>query len=288
MNVSVYEDEKNKRLASNNIILETIYGNSKGKVRKSDCSVLDNIECKNIYEKKYYMNNKCVHIEKEFPNNIFYNIKRYSHGIEDKFIYSLIRVDKSNNIFSKIFSKTFFITFLIFLILTSLISKFFNLSFIFSIIISFIVSFVISKNKLESDPNYLFQKNYKKKITWDCSKNEDVFYSNLNTELLIYFLKKDKLIDYDILEISDIKFVSDNEILIDCVIRRVFFDDEIYSNINTFRVKMIYNKFTISDDYDFKCLGCGSSIDFLASICGNCNRINDLTNEWLLVGVERV
>ena len=89
MVISVYEKEKLDRLKDKKIVIETIYYNPNTSsdevyVRSTDGKMNDTIKYKAIKEKRYFLKDECIFIEKNFDKNTLYNIVNYDN--EDEII----------------------------------------------------------------------------------------------------------------------------------------------------------------------------------------------------------
>lgn len=89
MVTSIYEKEKLKRLAKNNLAIETLYYNpnqshSDTFVRTTDNKMNDNIICKAIQEKRYFLNDQLIHREQRFNPLFLHTI--YSYDKDDEII----------------------------------------------------------------------------------------------------------------------------------------------------------------------------------------------------------
>ena len=324
MIISVYEKEKMKRLQEKNIVIETIYynpNNNKGDifVRATDGKMNDVIKNKAIKEKKYFLNDVCLLVLKDFDSNFLYNIENYTDanelvtcpncGHKEKiaelidgcpycrtiFNFGINDVNNSKKTLLynfhfkynfKIFLTVLIInTFLTFLFIKDLIFTFlfaFNFSFILSLIIICIMA--IKKQKKNSNYGYEQYEN----IRWKISRDEKKFYNNFKAELMIKLYEQKDLIDFEIIDYLDVEFLSEDEIVIKCKVREVYYNNKINTSENIYKIKVNYNDIKKKDDKVINCLGCGAPIYITQKKCDYCKRINDSNNEWIIETIEKI
>lgn len=326
MVISVYEKLQMKRLKEKDIVIESIYinplrPNGYPYIRTTDGKVLNNIRNFPLKEKRYFHNNEFIYKDDKFDDEILYNIETFEDeneiitcpncGNEGKVIDLMDGCPYCRSVFNfgisdKIIGKRkivkgidlwfYFKLYLLWLpleffimgILCSVFVEEASLVLLLGNIILFLILIIIiRKHKLKEKLKY----EYYKGIEWKSSKNERNFYNNLYLELLIDLFETKDLIDFEIVNYEKINFISDNEIIIYCLIRKIFYTDKIIVTNSTYEIKLNYNdrKIDVNDNnYKLvKCLGCGSSIDVSADKCNYCHRINDTNNEWIIESIKK-
>ena len=332
MVISVYEKEKIKRLNEKNIVIETIFynpNNSKGEVfvRSTDGKMNDNINYKAIKEKRFFLNDECIFVEKNFNSSFLYNIINYedengvikcpncgNSGKVSEFIdrcpycgtifnFGLNDINNSKKQLKYHFHfkydlKVFLIVliinslflFLLFLlmampIVVSIVFSFL-MSFDFSAFLSLIIISIISSKKYSNNPDYGLEQY--KNIIWKISRDEKVFFNNFKAELMINLFEQKNLIDFEITDYCNIDFLSEDEVIVTCKVREIFYNNEINVFENTYKIKTKHNDINKKNNIVIKCLGCGSSMDITQKKCNYCERINDFNNEWIIETVEKI
>lgn len=329
MVISVYEKEKLDRLKDKKIVIETIYYNPNTSsdevyVRSTDGKMNDTIKYKAIKEKRYFLKDECIFVEKNFDKNTLYNIVNYDNedeiiectncGHSGKIIDLIDGCPYCKTIFNfgandinhtkkqfeyqfhskdnrLIMIKTYIfnalISFIFFLIIKMNIID----ALMFAIAISFFfstmpITFMVILNNLKGqneNPNYGYE--IYENVMWKSSKNEQIFYNNLKAELMIKLYEQENLIDFEILDYLNIDFISEEEIIITCKVREVYYTSKISSYDNIYKIKLHYNH--IKNKGATNCLGCGKSIDISHKKCDYCKRINDSNNEWIMDNIEK-
>lgn len=328
MLISVYEKEKLKRLEEKKLIEETIYYNPNNSsdevfVRSSDGKMCDEIYRKAIKEKRYFQDDECVFVEKNFDKNILYNIVNYNDeneiiecrncgnsgavrdfingcqycrtvfnfGIND--IYSVKKQFISQIHFKRDIMVYLFITIITYLILLFLPfeSDSFNwwslipAAFIISISPSLIINIFISVLKQKNNSDYGLEKYAA--VKWKIKKDEKVFYNNFKAELMIKLYEKVDLIDFEIIDYLNVDFLSEDEIIVTCKIRELYYKDKMIVSEEVYKVKMHYNNKACKSNNVINCLSCGNTIDITQEKCSYCGRINDSKNEWIMDSIEK-
>lgn len=334
MVISIYEKEKLKRLNEKNIIIETIYynpNNSKGDifVRATDGKMNDTIKYKAIKEKKYFLNDECILVEKNFDSNFLYNIENYTDeneliccpncGNKGKAIELVDGCPYCRTIFNfgmndinnskkqlvykfhlkdniKIFLGIQIAIMLLMLLMLCIIKTPIIFALAFSFIISLLISpfisitiiIIISLKNQKNNSYYGYEQD--KNVIWKISRNEEIFYNNFKAELMIKLYEKKDLIDFEIIDYSNIDFLSEDELIITCKIKEIYYNSKIDTCENIYKIKTHHNDINnIKEDSGVvKCRGCGASIAITQKKCNYCERINDFNNEWIIESMEKI
>lgn len=299
-------------------------------VRSSDGKMNDKIIDKALYQKRYFKGDECIRVLEKFNPNLHFTILDYNNeeeivrcpncGAEGKIVDFIdgcpycfssfnFGIHNSNvikmEVIQQIFSRGFWRIHIIFSVLLLFAAIFIRLKFQLSwgIIIStmlyvylvffsnsLIVYFVylcINSNKKEST--------YKisRKSVWNSDEDEDVFYKNLYTEMLIWFYseasEKD-LIDFDIINYKDLTIEGDR-INIQLTIRKVYFiQDTTNVEKDEYKVTMLKNvSYKNHKNISiFQCSGCGAAVNISDKECKFCGNINNIKNEWIMGSIEKI
>lgn len=333
MITSIYERKKNNKLKEKGLAIETLYynvnqSNPKIYIRATDGKMLDNITDKAIKEKRYFLKNECIHIEKNFNPRIHYTIASYNDEneiikcpncgntgkaidfidncpyCETNFNFGINNnnVSKREKIY-KITNPFFWIMYAIILIMTTIIttnttSNFNPLTFIIVLIclslpllITCIIVLIIIKSIIAHiNPNYNSLSKIDKKNIWKIDKNENTFYNDLYKEITAHLYQKKDLIDFDIIEYYGLEFISDEEIKISCKLKEISYTNKIICEKYNLNIIMKYkDSKKIKENYKtINCPGCGASIDISNKICNYCGRITNNNNEWNIEKIEEI
>ena len=139
---------------------------------------------------------------------------------------------------------------------------------------------------------YKTNENEKRKLFWEeTNLNKKTFFNNLNYELSRYYFKKEKVIDFDILDYNDFNYYEKNNddcIEVNTYIRIVYLEN------NILKSKYLNEKFTfiknknessISDSNKIllKFHGCGNSVSINDQECKYCHKKIIYNQEWILI-----
>ena len=334
MVISIYEKEKLKRLNEKHIVIETLYynpNNSKGDifVRSTDGKMNDTINYKAIKEKKYFLNDECILVEKNFDSNFLYNIENYTDeneliscpncgnkgkaielidgcpycrtifnfGMNDinnskkQLVYKFHLKDNVRIFLGIQIANMLFLSLILCLnkmpIVFALVFSFIS-SLFFSFILSIIIIIIKSVKSQKDNPYYGYEQD--KNIIWKISRDEKIFYNNFKAELMIKLYEQKDLIDFEIIDYSNIEFLSEDELIITCKIKEIYYNSKIDIFENTYKIKVYHNDANNINEYKevMKCRGCGASIAITQKKCNYCERINDFNNEWIIESMEKI
>ncbi|HOZ89092.1 MAG TPA: hypothetical protein PK737_02545 [Bacilli bacterium] len=138
---------------------------------------------------------------------------------------------------------------------------------------------------------YKNYQNEKQKLFWKNSNiNQKKFFNNLNYELRKHFYQQQNIIDYDILDYTNLDTINGNidQVKVTIQIRLIYLIN------NKIKAKITNRKYTfkkqnnellvLKDDANlFKCHNCGAAINAIQGECAYCHtKINSL-QEWILV-----
>lgn len=127
-----------------------------------------------------------------------------------------------------------------------------------------------------------------KKLPWLIDRDENEFYNSLSNNInsKLFSINKD-IIDFDLLKFISLDFISEDEVNIKCIIREVYFNNEIKSLYKNYDILMKYNY--INDDSSYKvikCSGCGASIDVNNKNCKYCGKEINNNTPWSIVDIK--
>lgn len=334
MVISIYEKEKIKRLKEKNIVIETIYYNLNNNkndvfVRSTDGKMNDTINYKAIKEKRFFLNDKCILVEKNFDSKFLYNIENYTDENEliscpncgnngkvselvdgcpyCRTIFNFGMNDTNNSKKQLVYKldlkndiKIFYVVFVAHILFFSLIfwhikvpivlalAYSFIIALFFSPILSLIITIIRLIKSQKNNPYYGLE--HYKNIIWKISRDEKIFYNNFKAELMIKLYEQNDLIDFEIIDYSNIEFLSEDELIITCKVREIYYNSKISISENTYKVKNHHNDINCikKNDKVIECRGCGASIDITQKKCNYCDRINDFKNEWVIESMEKI
>ena len=326
---------KEKEIVIEEIYHNTNQRNSPKFVRATDGKMNDNIIDKALYEKRYFYNNECIKVENNFDNLIHYTIKSYNDeqevitcpncGNKGKVIelidgcpycstnfnlgISNLNITKKQ-ILSQLFAEDFYKTCRIFLIpyliiaaIVSLVSQSLIVFVFWLILIMFIapglilIWLIYLCIKPTQPPKEMSYSNARKEM-WKIEKNENTFYNDLYTELMIYFyndknnaLERD-LIDFNIVEYNGITFYGEEKIDVYLTLRKNYFVNKKIKTYDTkYKITMKYNNKDMINNENYKiiqCKSCCSNIDIMSKECKYCGRISNIKNEWILDSMKKI
>ena len=296
-------------------------------VRSTDGKMNDVINYKAIKEKRYFYNDECIFTEKKFDSDFLYNIVNYEDENEKiicpncgnsgkvgelidgcpycgtifNFGVDGINNSKKQLVYQfhtksalKIYFLISFICALLMFLSLILMKIPVLVSIVFSIPVglvgaqglSIIAIVIISVIRQKKNPLYGFERY--ENIMWKISKDEKVFYNNFTAELMIKLYEQKDLIDFEIIDYCNVDFLSEDDVVVTCKVREVYYNDKIDVFENTYKIKTKYNSERKKSDTTIQCLGCGSSISVTQKKCNHCDRINDFRNEWIIDSIEKI
>lgn len=322
MIISNYEKLRIKKLEEKSIVCETLYYNVNQKnspiyIRSTDGKIFDNIFNYAIKEKRYFINDVCIYVEKKFNPHILYKINSYNDGDEiincpncgntgkskelidgcpycrTNFNFGInnINISKREKL-ERFTSKFYWITyFTIIIILFAIMILFLGLNIIYWLFLCYFICicmFVIQIIKLfikkYKNPNYQILSNRDLKNVWKISKDENSFYNDFNKCINIYMYNKENLIDFDILENKALEFISENNVIIHVLIREVYYNGEITKKTRNLKISM---KYIDGKKFDGRysvitCPNCGATIDVADSMCKYCKSNINYNINWYI------
>lgn len=299
--------KKNKRLKEKNIVIEILHynpNNSKGDifVRSTDGKMNDSIRAKAIKEKRYFLNGKCIFVEKNFDSNFVYNIENYTDdnelikcpncGNEGKISEVIDGCPYCRTIFNfgindinnskkqlvykfhlkddiKIFFRVQFVSMLILLLILCIIKMPIMDALVFSFVISLLFSVAlwiiimdIILAKRQKNISYCGYDQYVN-IIWKLSRDEKIFYNNFKAELMIKLYEQKDLIDFEIIDYCNIDFLSEDELIITCKVRKIYYNSKIQVCENIYKSRVHHNNvsYTKEDNKVIECFTCGASLN---------------------------
>ena len=107
---------------------------------------------------------------------------------------------------------------------------------------------------------------------------------------MLKLYEKSDLIDFEIVDYLNIEFLSEDELIITCKVKEIYYDSKIHTCENTYKIKVYHNDVNYIKDNNkiIKCLTCGASLDITQKKCKYCGRINDINNEWIIELIEKI
>lgn len=320
MIVSIYDKKKIKRLNEKNLVVETHYGNNL--VISTDGLRVDNVGNKPIIEKRYFKNNECIYVDKNFNQKILHTVKMYKDENEEIKCPNCGNIDKASNMIDncpycgtdfnfginnlnssqKIRQNKLINPFMILLggifaliisffmedVARSLLNKviFFILGCIIFAPLNIILNLLIlAIRKKDVQYSEVLEGSFDKK--WLSDYDSYTFYNDLNKDLLVYLYGKNDLVDFDICKIKDINFNNDK---IDVVVKvkEVYYNKKIKIKYNSIKLYMQYNDVdVVKDNYKvIKCHNCNSNLSMGDKECSHCGSINIYREKWIASKIE--
>ena len=292
----------------------------------------DQIVNKKLKRKRYYSEGQLLYEENNFNSDLIYNIENFKLGSSSEdiccpncgykdnikkfsdgcpycrtsFNIGANRLNKitnsskkKKNLFKKKINKKlnnkftkFIITFAYYILpLYILISQGKDLKIIIAVIAAMTIILLILIKCV---------KNVRKKMKikannkpWLIRRAETDFYKSLGNILSSKIFSYNKeIIDFDFMDLVKLDFVSEDEIKVTCVIREVYFNNNITSVNKNYELTMKYNNRVdnINNNNDLykviKCESCGASIDINDDCCKYCGQKFDKLNKWIITNIN--